>query len=145
MHFVYYSLALLVLSSFFHRSYIAPFSRVHSAHSMPHLTSCQQFSHLTYTPSSVCLLLPRSRGVIPLVPGSTGPGVRESRGPRVPGSTGPGVRESRCVHECDACCSITPIQEIGPRPPTRKRKVSSISVVISLVGTISSSRWIVSR
>ena len=39
-------------------------------------------------------------GVIPLVPGSTGPGVRESRGPRVPGprvlaSASPGVRESR--------------------------------------------------
>ena len=59
MHFVYYSLVLLVLSSFFHRSYIAPFSRAHSAHPTPHLTSCQQFSHLTYTPSAVCLLLPR--------------------------------------------------------------------------------------
>ena len=61
MHFVYYSLVLLVLSSFFHCSYIAPFNRVYSAHPMPHLTSCQQFGHLTYTPSSVCPLLPRSR------------------------------------------------------------------------------------
>jgi len=42
---------------------------------------------------------------------------------------------------CDRCCwcySIRPIQEIGPRPRTRKReKIFSIMVNISLVGTIS--------
>jgi len=37
---------------------------------------------------------PQTNGVVPLAPGSTGPGIRGSRGPRVPGSTGPGIRGS---------------------------------------------------
>ena len=41
------------------------------------------------------------------------------------------------VGAIDAARSIRPIQEIGPRPRTRKRKVFSILVVISLVGTVS--------
>jgi len=41
------------------------------------------------------------------------------------------------VGVCYWCCSIRPIQQIGPRPQTRKRDVFPVLVVISLVGTIS--------
>ena len=42
------------------------------------------------------------------------------------------------VGAVDWCCNIRPIQDIGPRPRTKKRKkIFSIWVVISLVGTIS--------
>jgi len=38
---------------------------------------------------------------------------------------------------CYRCCSIRHIQEIGPRPRTRKREKSFLFFVIVLVGTIS--------
>jgi len=40
--------------------------------------------------------------------------------------------------QCYRCCSVRPIQEIGPTATDEKtREVFSISVVISLLGTIS--------
>jgi len=74
MHLMHFSLVVIVLSSFLHRSCTAPQSPVFSTDLKlltcrkvwhgPHLTACQQFYHLTHTPSAICLLLPCSRTLV---------------------------------------------------------------------------------
>jgi len=61
MHPLYFSLVLVVISSFLHRSRTSLSSPFHHPHPMTHLTVRQQFCHLNYIPSAVCLLLPHSR------------------------------------------------------------------------------------